>query len=151
MSSAGESGPWVVDRSHHCGGHGDKTELAGVSIGAVLAAIWCLIRRCAGRRQDAMSVVLTAVALVAVIALVAVGLRMLGRANNERREILGRNIGHRLTLVTLVSKVFTGGTTGQIRALGRRDVIIRVKGKDISLPVAAIQEIWRGDSRLGRW
>jgi hypothetical protein len=90
-------------------------------------------------------------AIVSLAALVAVGVRQLRHANGERHELLGRYVGRRLTLVTLHGKVFASGLTGTIRSVSNDHVVIESQGREQVVPIAAVQEVWRGRRQLGRW
>lgn len=88
---------------------------------------------------------------VGAVALVVVGIRLLRRSNDERRSVLEQRLGQRLSLVTLQGRAVRSEMTGPVTAVRRRDVVLTWKGNDVSIPLASIQEVWRGDSRLGHW
>lgn len=91
------------------------------------------------------------VVAVGLAALVLGGVRMLRRSNAERRDLLQRNVGKTVTLVTSQGKILRVGRTGRIQSIDDHSVVIRVRGYDESIPIAAVLEIWRGRRRLGRW
>jgi hypothetical protein len=85
------------------------------------------------------------------VILVAVGFRQMREANIERTAVLTQEEGHELTLVRSVSRAFTRRTTGTIGEVRRGVVTMEARGKQIAIPVGAIQELWRGDVSLGHW
>jgi hypothetical protein len=87
----------------------------------------------------------------ALVALWVYGHRLLQRSNRERHDLLLPLVGRDVRLVTLTSKAFTSARTGTLRQVDHRAVVVRSNGRDVSVPMAAIQEVWRGSSRLGRW
>lgn len=64
----------------------------------------------------------------------------------HHRTMLERHVGTHLRLV--------GGETpveGLVRRVSRRDVAVRVRGTEVSVPFDRIAEVWEGRRLLARW
>jgi hypothetical protein len=93
----------------------------------------------------------SALVVVGLGVLIVVGVLLLRRSNVERREVVENYVGKTLTLVTLQGKTMTSGVTGRIQQVDEHHVVLVSKSGPQVVPIAAIQEIWRGRRRLGRW
>jgi ribosome maturation factor RimP len=85
------------------------------------------------------------------VALGGLGVRRLRRANSERLRLFTTELGHPVIVVSAVGRRAQISTDGDVVAVDRHRVVIESGGDEVVLPIAAVRELWRGQTRLGSW